>query len=115
MLQREQDSHALKQALKNARKLQKKSKSTRAPSVEAVSNDGDSVKGKGKEKESQDTGRSLWEGIRDEKGKIRSWKHKITSEVTRAKKGEKPDEGKGAILADDVSDLAANVLVGAKC
>nr|XP_018265349.1 DNA repair protein RAD5 [Kwoniella dejecticola CBS 10117]OBR87507.1 DNA repair protein RAD5 [Kwoniella dejecticola CBS 10117] len=45
---------------------------------------------------------SLWEGIRDEKGKVRTWKNKITGEETRAKKGEKPDDSKGAILADDM-------------
>nr|XP_019008370.1 DNA repair protein RAD5 [Kwoniella pini CBS 10737]OCF47151.1 DNA repair protein RAD5 [Kwoniella pini CBS 10737] len=76
-LQREQDSLSLKQAKKNAKKVLKKSK------VDS-------------------SGESLWEGIRDEKGKIRSWKNKITGEETRARKGEKPDDSKGTILADDM-------------
>ncbi|WVF69696.1 hypothetical protein IAT40_004475 [Kwoniella sp. CBS 6097] len=103
-LQREQDSSALKQAKKNAKKALKKLK--RAPSVDtaSVDADGDSAKGKEKEKEKDKTDdpRSLWEGIRDEKGKIRSWKNKITSEEVRAKKGERPDDSKGTILADDM-------------
>ncbi|WWD21589.1 hypothetical protein CI109_106075 [Kwoniella shandongensis] len=100
LLEREQDSSSLKQAKKNAKKALKKSK--RAPSVETVSADGESVKGKEKEKDKDDNGRSLWEKIRDENGKVRSWKNKVTGEETRAKKGEKPDDCKGAILADDM-------------
>ncbi|WWC86799.1 uncharacterized protein L201_001678 [Kwoniella dendrophila CBS 6074] len=45
---------------------------------------------------------SLWEGLRDDKGKVRTWKNKITGEEIRAKKGERPDDSKGAILADDM-------------
>jgi len=50
-------------------------------------------------------GRSLWEGEEDEKGRTRVWKSKVTGEKIRNKKGEKPHESKGAILADDVSTL----------
>ncbi|KAK8847498.1 hypothetical protein IAR55_005356 [Kwoniella newhampshirensis] len=98
LLEREQDPASLKQAKKNAKKVLKKSK--RSPSDEAASADGESVKEK--EKEKDDNGRSLWEKIRDENGKVRSWKNRVTGEETRAKKGEKPDESKGAILADDM-------------
>ncbi|WRT64679.1 uncharacterized protein IL334_001613 [Kwoniella shivajii] len=101
-LQREQDSACLKQAKKNAKKVTKKSR--REPSTETASTDDPTDKGKEKEKEKDkaDDPRSLWEGIRDEKGKVRSWKNKITGEETRAKKGEKPDDSKGTILADDM-------------
>ncbi|OCF44855.1 DNA repair protein RAD5 [Kwoniella heveanensis CBS 569] len=57
---------------------------------------------KEKEKEKTDDPRSLWEAVRNERGKIRSWKNKITSEEVQAKKGERPDECKGTILADDM-------------
>jgi hypothetical protein len=55
---------------------------------------------KGKDK---DYGRSLWDADVDEKGRVRTWKNKITGETRRAKKGESPNDGKSAILADDVS------------
>jgi hypothetical protein len=45
-------------------------------------------------------GNSLWEQCRDHHGK-RAWKNRITGEVKSGKI--KPNEGKGAILADDVS------------
>lgn len=56
-----------------------------------------SKKGKGK----KHLGRSLWEPMPDENGRVRLWRNKITDEKRRGK--EVPDEGKGAILADDVS------------
>jgi hypothetical protein len=43
---------------------------------------------------------SLWDGVEDDRGRVRSWKNKISGEVVRGK--HKPSEGKGAILADDV-------------
>lgn len=49
--------------------------------------------------------RSLWDGQKDEKGRVRIWKNKITGDTVRTKKGERPPECKGAILADDVSAL----------
>lgn len=48
----------------------------------------------------KDYGRSIWEP-RKVDGKIKGWKHRITSEEIRGEK--KPPECKGAILADDVS------------
>ncbi|WVR04718.1 hypothetical protein IAU60_001729 [Kwoniella sp. DSM 27419] len=102
LLQREQDSSCLKQAKKNVKKALRKSK--RGVSEDSVAMEGEEAKTKGKEKEKErgDDAHSLWEGVRDDKGKIRSWRNKITGDVTRAKKGERPDDSKGAILADDM-------------
>lgn len=47
---------------------------------------------------------SMWEQCRDHHGK-RAWKNRITGEVKSGKI--KPNEGKGAILADDVSGLSS--------
>lgn len=47
--------------------------------------------------------RTLWEAVRDDKGKVRKWKNRVTGEMMKTKKGEKPPDCKGAILADDVS------------
>ncbi|WVQ98151.1 hypothetical protein IAU59_005273 [Kwoniella sp. CBS 9459] len=103
-LQREQDSSALKQAKKNAKKATRKSKGAPSGDSTPADTDADSVKGKEKEKEKDkvEDPRSLWEAIRNDKGKIRSWKNKITSEEVQAKKGERPDDCKGTILADDM-------------
>lgn len=46
----------------------------------------------------------MWEPVKDDRGKVRSWKNKITGEDFRGKKG-KPAESKGALLADDVRCL----------
>ncbi|WVW78313.1 hypothetical protein I302_100267 [Kwoniella bestiolae CBS 10118] len=100
-LQREQDSSCLKQAKKNAKKVLKKSKSESSGEV-TPTEDAEKNKEKEKEKEKSDDPRSLWEGIRDDKGKVRSWRNKITNDEIRARKGERPDDSKGAILADDM-------------
>jgi hypothetical protein len=47
--------------------------------------------------------RSLWKPTLDAKGKIRSYRHKITNDEIQVKKGDPPPDCKGAILADDVS------------
>ncbi|WVQ83192.1 hypothetical protein IAT38_005331 [Cryptococcus sp. DSM 104549] len=101
-LQREQDSTALRDAKKAAKKALKRS-NKRTASVEEGDGEGEKDKGKEKEKENNDNdSRSLWEGIRDEKGKVRSWKNKITGSEIRARKGEKPTDRKGSLLADDM-------------
>jgi SWI/SNF-related matrix-associated actin-dependent regulator of chromatin subfamily A3 len=51
----------------------------------------------------RDISRSLWEPNKDDKGRIKMWKNKITAEEIKVKKGDKPPDCKGAILADDVS------------
>jgi SWI/SNF-related matrix-associated actin-dependent regulator of chromatin subfamily A3 len=51
----------------------------------------------------RDISRSLWEPHKDDKGRIKMWKNKITAEEIKVKKGDKPPDCKGAILADDVS------------
>lgn len=106
LLQREQDHSALKKARKYTEKRVRKAlKPSKAASVDG---DGEKDIDSGKDKEdtkgkSKDYGRSLWEGEVDDKGRVRSWKNRITGETRRAKKGESPNDGKGAILADDVS------------
>lgn len=105
MLQRESDWSSLKRARKYADKRLRKAKAA-AESGEKKEDE----KEKEKEKEGEERGqkmrditRLLWEPQSDEKGKVRSYKNKITSETRRAKKGENPNDIKGAILADDVS------------
>ena len=49
--------------------------------------------------------RTLWEGVKDEKGKVKKWKNRVTGEIMKTKKGDKPPDCKGAILADDVSHI----------
>ena len=99
MLQREQDSSALKTALKAADKRLKLSRKSREATADgSAEGEVDTQKGK-----ARDRNRSLWEGMKDDKGRLRIWKNKVTGEETRTKKGERPVEGKGAILADDVS------------
>jgi hypothetical protein len=56
--------------------------------------------------------RTLWEPIKDEKGKIRRYKNRVTGAEMKVKKGDKPPDCKGAILADDVSALKFRVVVG---
>jgi hypothetical protein len=53
---------------------------------------------------SRDLSRSLWEPHKDDKGRVKSWKNKLTGEAIKVKKGDKPPDCKGAILADDVSN-----------
>ncbi|KAK4684735.1 hypothetical protein P7C73_g5428, partial [Tremellales sp. Uapishka_1] len=98
LLQREQDWSSLKQAKRNARKIAEKArKRAGLPPVD------DEGKGKEREKEDKvDMSRSLWEGKQDEKGRIRLWKHKVTGQELKTKKGELPYEAKGGILADDM-------------
>jgi SWI/SNF-related matrix-associated actin-dependent regulator of chromatin subfamily A3 len=121
LLQREHDATSLKRARKyqiksiaKKLKMEAKSRSASADGKTATSGEGDGTaepegsedggKGKEKEKEKEDTTSLLWEGRKDEKGRIRIWKNKITGQTLRTKKGEKPQEAKGAILADDVGD-----------
>lgn len=101
MLQREQDWSALKTARKNAYKRMKKRGFSRDESIDgSVEGEVEMQKGKAK-----DRSRWLWEGKKDDKGRTRMWRNKITGEEIRTKKGGKPVEGKGAILADDVSGI----------
>ena len=67
---------------------------------------------KGKAK---DRSRSLWEGKQDAKGRTRIWKNKVTGQEIKTKKGEKPNDGKGAILADDVSITLTSSLQFTDC
>jgi SWI/SNF-related matrix-associated actin-dependent regulator of chromatin subfamily A3 len=128
LLQREQDWSSLKRARKYYDKsLKKKMKNvSKAKGKDAEVKNGDDkekekekdveVEGEGTEgtKEStpapdeedkgkaRDISRSLWEPHKDDKGKIKMWKNKITAEEIKVKKGDKPPDCKGAILADDV-------------
>jgi SWI/SNF-related matrix-associated actin-dependent regulator of chromatin subfamily A3 len=111
LLEREQDSHALKTCRKFQHKKEKKAAKKRGSASVAGSTNGDeeAKDGEGEEdkkdkknkKVKRDSGRSLWEPLEDEHGRVRAWKNKITAEKRKGK--EVPDEGKGAILADDVS------------
>ena len=101
MLQREQDWLAFKTARKMCDKKLKKRALSQDKSIDG-SIEGEIEVARGKAK---DSGRSLWEGKKDEKGRVRIWKNKVTGEEIKTRKGEKPMEGKGAILADDVSWL----------
>lgn len=115
LLQGEQDTKSLKEARKIADRklgLGKSSKkdgsskeSSAGPAGERSEKEGTSEpKAKEKEKDSKnDFSRSLWEGEKDEKGRLRIWKNKVTGEKVRLKKNERPQDAKGAILADDVS------------
>lgn len=108
LLQGEQDQRSLKEARKHAEKKLVKAKE------EAGEEDVKDERGqkersrsrdvKDKDKESlPDFSRSLWEGEKDDKGRLRIWKNKVTGEKRRMKKHERPADAKGAILADDVS------------
>lgn len=131
LLQREQDWSSLKRARKYYDKAQKKKMKnlSKAKGKEAENGiDGEVKNGDGEDKDvedvaegtegtkestpahdeedkgkARDISRSLWEPHKDEKGKIRMWKNKITAEEIKVKKGDKPPDCKGAILADDVS------------
>jgi SWI/SNF-related matrix-associated actin-dependent regulator of chromatin subfamily A3 len=135
LLQREQDWSSLKRARKYYDKAQKKKmkslskvkgKEAEVGGAEAEVKNGedkdveDGAEGTEGTKEStpaaeeedkgkaRDISRSLWEPHKDEKGKIKMWKNKITAEEIKVKKGDKPPDCKGAILADDVSFCFAN-------
>lgn len=145
LLQREQDSTALKRGKKyaeralrkkqrNVEKLRGKSDTKPGP----TKTEGDGEEGVGKDKANSEGGdqtdgeaggsnapitvdnsaegspipeetkkvenaRTLWEPIKDEKGKIRRYKNRVTGAELKVKKGDKPPDTKGAILADDVS------------
>lgn len=76
------------------------------PTNGSTSNGGDDaevqvIEKQGKPKAPVDDGGSLWQAV-DEPGK-KKWRHRLTDEVRRCKT--RPSEGKGAILADDVSAL----------
>ena len=129
LLQREQDWSSLKRARRYFDKAQKKKmknvikakgKEAEVKPVEDGTNGEDKDVEDGAEgtegtKEStpahdeedkgkaRDISRSLWEPHKDDKGKIKMWKNKITAEEIKVKKGDKPPDCKGAILADDVS------------
>ena len=99
LLQREQDWSSLKTARKTADKKMKRGKGDVEASIDGDAEvDPEVQKGKAK-----DRSRSLWEGKQDAKGRTRIWKNKVTGQEIKTKKGEKPSDGKGAILADDVS------------
>ena len=101
MLQREQDWPAFKAARKVCDKKLKKRAHSQEKSIDG-SVEGEIEVARGK---ARDSSRSLWEGKMDERGRVRIWKNKVTGEEIKTRKGEKPIEGKGAILADDVSEL----------
>lgn len=88
----------MKQCKKAAKKALRKK---RGHTADAEAEE-EKTKGKEKKKDEEDGGNSLWEPVKDDRGKVRSWKNKITGEDFRGKKG-KPTESKGALLADDVS------------
>ncbi|TYJ56013.1 hypothetical protein B9479_003255 [Cryptococcus floricola] len=90
-LLREQDSSCLRQCKKAAKKLLKKRGESEMEAEEEKARKRDEDEGHG----------SLWEYTRDDKGKIRSWKNRITGEELRGKKG-KPTDCKGSLLADDM-------------
>lgn len=107
LLQKEQDWSSLKSARKYFTKLdeKKRSRKKKADSNAAAETTGSNTPTESEEQNSKDKEdtRSLWEGKKDEKGRVRIWKNKITQEEIRTKKGERPPDSKGAILADDVS------------
>lgn len=115
-LQRENDSQALKRARKYADKAAKKSRKESKSTATSENGDAEvkSEKGektedaassdtKGKSRTKAKDGQGLWEAKTDDKGRVKTWKCRITEEERRAKKGETPNDAKGAILADDVS------------
>lgn len=133
LLEREADASCLKKCRKTfdkkmEKKAKKRSRKDSAEGEPAAGTNGDENGDKGKDGENEEDGakpdkdkdeeadagkkdkknkkhlgRSLWEPVPDENGKVRQWRNKITEEKRKGK--EVPDEGKGAILADDVSIL----------
>ncbi|KAL7420061.1 hypothetical protein Q5752_005026 [Cryptotrichosporon argae] len=106
LLRSEQDWSSLKTARKAADKLLKKRRKKSETSDGANGDaDGhaDGKEGKEKDGDGLDDGvLALWEGEKDEKGRVRVWKNKVTGATQRLKKGERPHQSKGAILADDM-------------
>ncbi|WVQ75915.1 hypothetical protein IAR50_005550 [Cryptococcus sp. DSM 104548] len=90
-LLREQDSSCLRQCKKAAKKVLKKRGESEIEAEEEKAKKRDADEGYG----------SLWEPARDDKGKIKAWKNRITGEELRGKKG-KPADCKGSLLADDM-------------
>lgn len=101
LLQREQDWSAMKQARRYGFKEMKRD----LPKAEREGLVEDKDKEVEEKAKAKDSARSLWEGRPDGKGRIRVWRNKITGEETKSKKGDRPRESKGSILADDVSLL----------
>jgi len=115
LLQGEQDTKSLKEARKIAdRKLGKTAKKDGSEgATDRSDKEGTAGPKEGKEKDKDkdsklDFSRSLWEGERDDRGRLRIWKNKVTGEKMRLKKNERPQDAKGAILADDVSESWKN-------
>lgn len=99
LLQGEQDWSSLKTARRAANKIFARVKKEKG---EDATNGDDKDRSESRDPK-DDSSRSLWEPQHDEKGRPRVWKSKITGENLRLKKGERPKDAKGAILADDVS------------
>jgi SWI/SNF-related matrix-associated actin-dependent regulator of chromatin subfamily A3 len=97
LLQREQDWSTFKKCRKEAERelLKEKGKSKTEKARDDDAED--------KKEQAKVMKPSIWEPQEDGKGRIKSWKNRMTDEVVRGKKGDRPFEGKGAILADDVS------------
>lgn len=145
LLQREQDSSALKRGKKYAERAVKKKDKGKGKNGTVLAKNGNSDSGKANgdgegdgekpdaekadEQDGENTAattvdgsaevtpvpeetstrardnRTLWEGIKDDKGKVKKWKNRVTGEIIKTKKGDKPPDCKGAILADDVSHI----------
>ncbi|ORY30328.1 SNF2 family N-terminal domain-domain-containing protein [Naematelia encephala] len=97
LLEREQDMSSLKKSRKYWMKQQAKEKIKGEPKVH-MANDAEIVETAKK----QDHARSLWEPKIDGKGRIKSWRNKVSNEEVYGGKHDKPPECKGAILADDM-------------
>lgn len=119
LLEREQDKPSLKEARYKYQRLVEKRKKKEAKAnadqengeVNGKSEGSDpeeDVKAIEKPKGRKDSHYSLWESREDEKGRVRGWKNKITGVEVRGK--HKPEECKGAILADDVSEKIVRLL-----
>ena len=96
LLQREQDWSALKKARKYYAKIvAKRSKKNKDATINEEEEEQRGIV--------RDQNRSLWESkTEDAKGRTLVWRNKITGGEVRTRKGERPSEGKGAILADDM-------------
>ncbi|WOO85037.1 Helicase-like transcription factor CHR27 [Vanrija pseudolonga] len=98
LLQGEQDWNSLKTARRAANKLFARVKKEKG---EDAANGNEKERSESRDPK-DDNSRSLWEPQMDDKGRPRVWKSKITGEKLRLKKGERPKDAKGAILADDM-------------
>ncbi|KAL1406979.1 hypothetical protein Q8F55_006392 [Vanrija albida] len=97
LLQGEQDWTSLKSARKRFSKVKKE----KGEKVDDASNGNEKERSESRDPK-DDNSRSLWEPQPDDKGRPRVWKNKITNERVRLKKGERPKDARGAILADDM-------------